>query len=68
MNKLKRISTTNIKLHQKNSKTMITKGPISQFIETHYLHFNAAALVDAAKGYEAQLHSGSKCLFLLQVL
>jgi len=65
MNKLKRISSTNIKLHQKNSKTMITKGPISQFIETHYLHFNAAALVDAAKGYEAQLHSGSKMLVSL---
>ena len=44
---------------------MITKGPISQFIETHYLHFNAAALVDAAKGYEAQLHSGSKMLVSL---
>ena len=28
---------------------MTTKGPISQFIQKHYLHFNAAALVDAAK-------------------
>lgn len=42
-----------------------TKGPISQFIETHYLHFNAAALVDAAKGYEAQLESGAKMLVSL---
>ncbi|MGB5419324.1 deoxyhypusine synthase family protein, partial [Algibacter sp.] len=42
-----------------------TKGPISQFIETHYLHFNAAALVDAAKGYEAQLDSGAKMLVSL---
>ena len=25
------------------------KGPISNFIEKYYLHFNAAALVDAAK-------------------
>ena len=43
-------------------KTMSTKVPISQFIEKHYLHFNAAALVDAAKGYEAQLDQGSKML------
>jgi deoxyhypusine synthase len=27
------------------------KGPISQFMEKHYLHFNAAAMMDAAKGY-----------------
>lgn len=40
----------------------ITKGPISQFIEKHYLHFNAATLVDAAKGYEAQLSNGAKML------
>jgi deoxyhypusine synthase len=33
----------------------MSKGPISQFIEKHYLHFNSAALVDAAKGYEEQL-------------
>jgi deoxyhypusine synthase len=30
----------------------MSKGPISQFIEKYYLHFNSAALVDAAKGYE----------------
>ena len=30
----------------------MNKGPISNFIEKHYKHFNAAALVDAAKGYE----------------
>ena len=41
------------------------KGPISQFIEQHYLHFNAAALVDAAKGYEAQLEGGAKMLVSL---
>ena len=41
---------------------MMHKGPISQFIQKHYLHFNAAALVDAAKGYEAQLAAGSKML------
>jgi deoxyhypusine synthase len=40
----------------------MTKGPISQFIEKYYLHFNAAALVDAAKGYEAQLQQGAKMM------
>ena len=44
---------------------MMHKGPISQFIQKHYLHFNAAALVDAAKGYEAQLAAGSKMLVSL---
>ena len=29
----------------------MNKGPISHFIQHHYRHFNAAALVDAAKGY-----------------
>ena len=40
----------------------MTKGPVSQFIEHHYRHFNAAALVDAAKGYETQLLEGGKML------
>ena len=33
---------------------------ISNFIEKYFLHFNAAALVDAAKGYQAQLDENSK--------
>ena len=41
------------------------KGPISQFIEKHYLHFNAAALVDAAKGYEEHLLDNGKMLVSL---
>jgi deoxyhypusine synthase len=44
---------------------MITKGPISNFINHYYRHFNAAALVDAAKGYEDQLNSGAKMLVSL---
>jgi deoxyhypusine synthase len=43
----------------------MSKGPISQFIEHHYRHFNAAALVDAAKGYEAHLNDGGKMLISL---
>ena len=41
------------------------KGPISQFIEKNYLHFNAAALVDAAKGYETHLLEGGKMMVTL---
>src|SRR6056300_934409 len=48
-----------------NFKTAMSKGAISNFIEKYYLHFNAAALVDAAKGYEAQLDSGAKMLVSL---
>ena len=41
------------------------KGPISQFIEKHYLHFNAAALVDAAKGYEEHMLDNGKMMITL---
>ena len=43
----------------------MNKGPISQFIEKNFLHFNAAALVDAAKGYEAHLQGDGKMLVAL---
>src|SRR5438094_102170 len=42
-----------------------TRGPISQFIERNYLHFNAAALMDAAKGYETHLEEGGKMMVTL---
>ncbi len=41
------------------------RGPISQFIERNYLHFNAATVVDAAKGYEQHLLAGGKMLISL---
>lgn len=41
------------------------KGPISQFIVEHYKHFNAAALVDAAKGYEEHLLNNGKMMVTL---
>ncbi len=41
------------------------KGPISNFIEDNFLHFNSAALVDAAKGYEAHLTKGGKMMITL---
>jgi deoxyhypusine synthase len=43
----------------------MTRGPVSQFIENHFRHFNAAALVDAARGYERHLQSGGKMLITL---
>ena len=41
------------------------KGPISKFVEHHYKLFNAAALVDAAKGYETHLTEGGKMMVTL---
>ena len=43
----------------------MSKGPISQFIQHHYRHFNAAALLDAAKGYEEHLIDGGKMMITL---
>ncbi|MEM9859226.1 MAG: deoxyhypusine synthase family protein [Bacteroidota bacterium] len=43
----------------------MSKGPISSFIEEHYRHFNAAALVDAAKGYREHLEGSKKMLVSL---
>jgi len=39
---------------------MSQNRPISSFIEKNYLHFNAAALVDAAKGYKKHIADGKK--------
>ncbi len=44
---------------------MKKKGPISKFIKHNYRHFNAAALVDAAEGYEAHLDAGGKMFVTL---
>ncbi len=40
-------------------------GEISKFIENNFLHFNAAALVDAAKGYAAHINAGGKMMITL---
>lgn len=39
--------------------------PISNFIEKYYLHFNAATVVDAAKGYVQHLNEGGKMMVTL---
>src|ERR1700729_1185108 len=38
----------------------MNKGPVSQFIEHHYRHFNATALMDAHAGYETHFLEGGK--------
>lgn len=43
----------------------IQKGPVSSFLEQHFLHFNAATVVDAAHGYTAHLTAGGKMLVSL---
>ena len=40
-------------------------GPISEFIVHHYRHFNAASLVDAARGYVDQLEQGNQMMITL---
>src|SRR5688572_22710349 len=43
----------------------MNRGPISQFMEKHFLHFNAAALMDAAKAYEKHMNEGGKMMVTL---
>ncbi len=38
---------------------------VREFMEKNYLHFNAASVVDAAKGYEAHLNADGKMLISL---
>ena len=44
---------------------IMSQKPITTFIEKHFLHFNAAALVDAAKGYVEHLDENKKMLVSL---
>lgn len=41
------------------------RGPVSQFMERHYRHFNAAAMMDAAKAYEKHIDEGGKMMITL---
>lgn len=43
----------------------MTRGPISQFMEKHYLHFNAATMMDAARAYEKHLAEKGKMMITL---
>ncbi|MFN9718739.1 MAG: deoxyhypusine synthase family protein [Planctomycetota bacterium] len=42
-----------------------SEGPVTRFINHHYRHFNAAALVDAAKGYSHHLNAGGRMMVTL---
>jgi deoxyhypusine synthase len=44
---------------------MENKGKVSAFMLEHFKHFNAASLVDAAKGYEQQLAQGNQMMITL---
>lgn len=44
---------------------MKVHGPVGRFMVNHYRHFNAAAMVDAAKAYEMQLEAGNKMMVTL---
>ncbi|WP_180539464.1 deoxyhypusine synthase family protein [Nevskia soli] len=39
--------------------------PVSSFIEHHFRHFNAASLIEAARGYNAHLESGGRMFLTL---
>jgi len=43
----------------------MNRGPVSQFIEHHYRHFNAATVIDASKAYEKHLAEGGKMMITL---
>jgi len=44
---------------------MKNKGIIKGFMLNHFKHFNSAAMVDAAKGYENELAQGNKMMITL---
>ena len=48
-----------------NAARAAKKGPVSQFLARHYRHFNAASVLDSAKGYETHLSYGGKMLVTL---
>ena len=43
----------------------VKMGSISQFIDRHFRHFNAAVLKDAADAYTAHLKGGGKMMVTL---
>jgi deoxyhypusine synthase len=48
-----------------NMKTGTTPGAVSRFITHHFRHFNAAALKDAARAYQAHIDAGGRMLLTL---
>jgi deoxyhypusine synthase len=54
-----------MKKSQPTRKGAPKRGPVSRFIEHNYRHFNAAALMDAAKAYESHLAKGGRMIVTL---
>ncbi|MEP9410431.1 MAG: deoxyhypusine synthase family protein [Candidatus Brocadia sp.] len=52
------VTTKGIKAQKNEFK--IAQGTISRFISHHYQHFNAAAMIDAARTYKQLLENGGK--------
>ena len=44
---------------------MTDRGPVSNYLEHHFRHFNAAALMDASKAYVKHLEDGGKMMVTL---
>jgi deoxyhypusine synthase len=49
----------------KKAQPKSTGGPVSDFIQHHFRHFNAATLVDAARAYRAHLDAGGRMMICL---
>lgn len=41
------------------------KGPVTRYMERHFRHFNAAAVVDASRAYQTLLDDGGKMMITL---
>ena len=44
---------------------MANRGAVKKFMIDNFRHFNAAAIIDAAKGYEAELEAGNRMMITL---
>ena len=62
---LKAAARARVRPEDVNHALAARKGPVSQFVAHHYRHFNAAALLDAAKAYEAHLAKGGTMIVTL---
>lgn len=50
---------------EKEQAQSLEKGPISKFMEKHFLHFNSAVIIDSAKGYKKHLKNKGKMMITL---
>ena len=57
-----RVRGNKVRPEDVNAALAGSKGAVSKYVARHFRHFNAAALMDAAKAYEAHLRQGGKML------